>query len=72
MADVQFGSGATLITISHEEIESVRVTITEPDLSARRVVYGAYSDGFAGLATFFAGLADRGGLGLAGRALQPA
>ena len=57
VADVQFGSGATLITLSHEEIDSILVTITERDLSARRVVYGASSDGFDNLATFFAGLA---------------
>lgn len=58
VADVQFGSGATLITISHEEIDSILVTITERDLSARQIVYGASSDGFDSLAAFFAGLAD--------------
>jgi hypothetical protein len=57
VADVQFGSGATLITLSHETIESVLVTIAEGDLSARHVVYGASSDGFDSLAAFFTGLA---------------
>jgi hypothetical protein len=58
MADVQFGSTATRITLSHETSESVLVTITEADLSARRVVHGAYSGGFDNLAAYFAGLAD--------------
>lgn len=57
VTDVQIGSGATLITLSHKAIESVIVTITEGDLSARHVVHGASSDGFDSLAAFFAGLA---------------
>ena len=58
VTDVEFGSGATLIALSQEASDSVLVTITERDLTARRVVRGAYSGGFDNLATFFAGLAN--------------
>jgi Family of unknown function (DUF6228) len=57
VADVNFGTGATVITLSYETSDTVRVTITERDLSATHVVYGAYSDGFDSLADFFTGLA---------------
>ena len=55
--DVQFGSDACRITVSREEVETLRVTIMERNLSATKVVYGAYSDGFDRLAEFFTGLA---------------
>ena len=58
VTEFQFGSGATLIALSHETTDSVLATITEGDLTARRVVQGAYSGGFDSLAAFFAGLAD--------------
>ena len=58
VTDVQFGSGATLIALSHEASGSVLVRITEKDLTASRVVQGSYSGGFDGLAAFFVGLAD--------------
>ena len=57
VTDVEFGSGATLIALSHETSDSVLVTITEGDLTARRVVHGAYSGGSDNLAAFFADLA---------------
>jgi hypothetical protein len=57
VTDVEFGSGATLIALSHETSDSVLVTIREGDLRARRMVHGAYSGGFDNLAAFFADLA---------------
>ncbi len=58
VTDVQFGSGATRIALSHETTDSVLVTITDSDLTASREVHGSYSGGFDSLATFFMGLAD--------------
>lgn len=58
VTDVVFGSGATLIALSHEATDSVLVTITESDLTASRVVQGACSGGLDSLAAFFVGLAN--------------
>lgn len=58
VTDVELGSGATVVAISHESVDSVLVRITDTDLSASRVIHGAYSGGFDSLANFFAGLAS--------------
>lgn len=57
VTDVEIGSGATVIALSHETNDSVLVTITDDDLTAKRVVHGAYSGGFQNLGDFFTGLA---------------
>lgn len=65
MESVVIGDGDRTLTFSEPRFQGalpadyLSVTLTGPDLRASRQVYAGWEGGFAGLAQFFNGLADR-------------